>query len=252
MRGLKLYMALFFLVSGLCVMAQEAPEADPILIQVRGRVVSSADRSPVPYAHLINNRTHSGTITNADGYFNIEMLNIDSLVVSCVGFFREAFKVPYNYQPDSTVVFHLRPVSIGLPQVNVRGDKSKVNMDGIPIGKPINIDPKLRGDAFNERPPVIAALFNPISYWEYYLSKREKRKRNVREAMTMEKNWELYSKNYNKQVVMSLTGLDDKQADDFMIWFNSQDILPYTSTEYQIRAAIKHYFKVYKSEGHLE
>ena len=47
---------------------------------------------------------------------------------------------------------------------------------------------------------------------------------------------------------MLLTGLDEAQADDFMIWFNSQNVLPYTATEYEVRAAIRDYFILYAHE----
>ena len=97
---------------------------------------------------------------------------------------------------------------------------------GLGTGKPVDIAPELRGDAFNESPPVLAAFFNPISYWQYYLSKREKRKREVRKAILLEKNWEMHSQNYNKEMVMKLTGMNEPDADTFMVWFNAQDVLP--------------------------
>lgn len=131
------------------------------------------------------------------------------------------------------------------------GDKNRPNMEGIPVGKSTNIPQELRGDAFNEKPPVLAAFFNPLSYWQYYLSHKEKEKRRVREAVALQKNWEMHSRNYNKEMVKMLTGLNDEEADDFMVWFNSQNILPYTSTEYEVRASIREYFEVYKTEKNI-
>ncbi len=51
---------------------------------------------------------------------------------------------------------------------------------------------------------------------------------------------------------MMLTGMNDRQADDFMIWFNALNVLPYTSTEYEVRASIRKYFELYKREGRLK
>ncbi|NQU84938.1 MAG: carboxypeptidase-like regulatory domain-containing protein [Mariniphaga sp.] len=252
MAGLKFYILFFVLAVGVSVSAQESWEVDPIPIRVKGRVLNTADKTPVPYAHIINNRTHGGTITNASGNFTMDMLNIDSLDVSVLGFFKESFNVPYNYHPDSIVTFYLRPVSISIRQVDVAGEKPEVNMDGIPGGKPVDIDPELRGDAFNEKPPVLAAFFNPVSFWYYYLNKKEKQKREVRKAILTEKNWEMHSQNYNKEVVISLTGLTEIQAEEFMIWFNAQDVLPYTSTEYEVRASVREYFQIYKTQKEQE
>ena len=69
----------------------------------------------------------------------------------------------------------------------------------------------------------------------------------VREAMSLEQNWEMHSKNYNKEVVMKLTGLNEAEADSFMVWFNAQNVLPYTATEYEVRASITYYFDQYKN-----
>ena len=220
---------------------------DPILIRLKGRIISAADSSAVPYANIINNRTHTGTITNAEGYFSMEMLNIDSLVVTSVGYEKTVFKVPRNYNGHGTVTYLMKPVNYAIGQVDVKGEKQEYDL-GIGQGKPVDIDPELRGDAFNEKPPVLAALFNPISYWHYYLSRKERQKRDVREAIALERNWEMHSKNYNKEVVMKLTGLNEASADSFMVWFNAQNVLPYTSTEYEVRAAIIDYFGIYQRE----
>ncbi len=241
------YIVLFFLMTLAFTGWAQDDIVDPVLIRLQARIVSAADSSPVPYANIINYRTHGGTITKQDGYFTLEMLNIDSLVVTSVGYAKCIIKVPYNYSGQEVLVFKMLPLNYALGEVQVQGDKPKVDL-GLGTGKPVDIDPELRGDAFNETPPIIAAFFNPISYWQYYLSKREKRKREVRKAMILEKNWELYSQNYNKEMVMKLTGMNEPEADSFMVWFNTQDILPYTSTEYQIRAAIVEYFNYYKLE----
>jgi len=220
---------------------------DPILIKLQGKIISAGDSLPVPYANILNNRTHSGTTTNADGFFSIEMLNIDSLIVTSIGFERSILKVPANYTGYNTLTFVMLPSNYALREVRVEGEKPKVDL-GFETGSVSNIPVELRGDAFNEAPPVLAAFFNPISYWQYYLSKKEKRKREVRKEMVMQKNWEMHSQNYNKEKVMMLTGMNEMEADSFMIWFNSQDVLPYLSSEYQVRATIIEFFHYYKIE----
>ena len=224
---------------------------DPVLIRLNGRMISAADSLPVPYAYILNHRTHSGTNTNQDGYFSLEMLNIDTLEVSSVGYTKYIIKVPHNYSGSEVLVFIMLPVNYALGEVNVQGERPKLDL-GLGTGKPVDIAPELRGDAFNETPPILAAFFNPISYWQYYLSKSEKRKREVREAMLLEKNWEMHSRIYNKETVMKLTGMNEADADTFMGWFNAQNVLPYTSNEYQVRAAIVEYFHYYKLEQALK
>ena len=232
-------------------MAQEDDDVDPLLIKLQARLFSVGDSQPVPYANIINPRTHSGTITSNDGHFTLEMLNIDTLVVTSIGYKRGVIKVPGNYTGYGTLSFYIEPVNYALREVLVEGEKPKVDL-GFETGTTSNIPVELRGDAFNEAPPILAAFFNPISYWQYYLSKKEKRKREVRKDMVIMKYWEMHSQNYNKDKVMMLTGMDEMEADTFMIWFNSQDVLPYMSSEYQVRASIIEFFHYYRIEKAME
>lgn len=244
-KHIILFLLIFQIYSG---NAQEDFDIiDPMLIQFQAKIISAADSAVIPYANIVNNRTHSGTISNANGYFTLEMLNIDSLIISSVGHQKSVLKVPRNYNEYEVFNFVMKPVNYSISEVKVTGDKPHIDL-GFETGQPTTIAAELRGDAFNERPPILAALFNPISYWQYYLSKKEKRKRKVREAMVLEKNWEMHSKNYNKEMVQMLTGLNELQADTFMVWFNGQNILPYTASEYQVRASILEYFQMYKFE----
>ena len=244
----KYLLTIILVLSGFAGFAQDdSEEIDPMLITFKARVINAADSSAVPYANIINNRTHSGTITNTDGYFTLEMLNIDSLVITSVGYEHDIIKVPRNYSEYNVFTFVLHPMNYSVGEVKVTADKRVVDF-GIGGSKTIDIAPELRGDAYNKPPPILAAFFNPISYWQYYLSKKEKRKRKVRDAMALEKNWEMHSKNYNNEKVRMLTGLNEMQADSFMIWFNNENVLPYTSSEYQVRASIIEYYHYYLLE----
>ncbi len=225
---------------------------DPMPIRLRAKIISAGDGMAVPYAHVINNRTHGGTTSNSGGYFTLDMLNVDSLVISTMGFSKQVIHVPPTYNQDSILTIIIRPIVFGIREVTVEGEKQKVNLDGIPVGMPVDIDPELRGDAFNEKPPLLVAFFNPLSFWQYHLSKKEIRKRKVRRAMALEKNWEMHSRNYNKEMVIKLTGMNEQQTETFMIWFNAQNVLAYTSNEYQVRSSIREYFEIYKSEGLLK
>lgn len=245
----NIILILFLLLSIQCF-GQDDDLIDPILVRLQALIISSADSSAVPYASVVLNRTRSGVVTNPDGFFSLEILNIDSLVVSSVGFQKTVIKIPHNYNGNSVLTFMLEPEVYLVGEVQIKGERPSIDL-GLGTGKPTDIHPMLRGDAFNEKPPILAALFNPISFSQYYLSKREKQKREVRKLMFEEKYWEAHSKNYNREVVMSLTGMTDEQVDSYIIWFNSLEVLPYTATEYEVRVAVIEYFKIYQQEGRL-
>lgn len=250
MKNIKLVLIFVLFLSAFDLFAQEEVEIDPMPIKLKGQVLNLDDELPVPFAFVLNYRTHGGVTTDELGHFTMDMLNIDSLAISSLGFSKTTVRVPANYNEMNVLLLYAKPIRFALPEVKVKGEQAKVNMDGIPPAKKLNIDPQLRGNAYNKKPPVLAAVFNPVSFVQYYTSKREREKRETRKAILTEKHWEILSQYYNKELVMELTGLGDSAADDFMFYFNSKEVLNYTSNEYDVRNAIKEQYKIYRDEGH--
>lgn len=230
--------------------AQDFGEPDPMPVRLKAQILSIEDNAPVPYASVMNFRTRLAITTDGEGRFVMDMLNIDSLQVISLGFSAETLKVPRTYQEQNVQTFFLKPVRYAISEVKVKGQQPKVNMDGIPVGKKNDLDVSLRGDAFNEKPPILAAFFNPFSFLQYYISKSEKEKRDVRQAMVTEEQWQVLSKIYTKELVMELTGLTSERADELMIYINSKGLLSHFSNEYDVHLAIKESYQQFKAEGH--
>ena len=246
-RTISISVFCFFLLLNLAMAQSFDDEVDPILIKLKGQVVNIDDGLPVPFAHVINMRTHGGTTTDTFGNFNFEMLNVDSLAISAVGFKKIYLRVDPHHNENNLYIIQAIPAIFAIKEVQVKGELRKLDL-GLPQAKPVNIDPELRGDAFNSKPPVIAALFTPLSFLQYYLSHNEKEKREVRKAIVSEERWQILSQYYTKDVVMNLTGLNETEADKFMLYFNSKGILNHTSSEYDVRAAIIEQYKLWLQE----
>lgn len=232
------------------VFAQDDADRDPMPIRLKGQILSLEDELPVPNAFVLNFRTHSGVAADDLGKFVLDMLNIDSLSVSSLGFTKMVVHIPANYNQMNVLTIYLKPVRFAVPEVGVQGQQKKVNLEGVPVGKKLNIDPELRGNAFNKRPPVLAAIFNPVSYIQYYTSRRERQKREARKAIVTEAHWAELSQIYTKKLVMELTGLNDSAADNLMIYINSKGLLNQMSNDYDVRETIKQQYKLYEAEGH--
>ena len=236
----------FLGASLLPALAQQEEIIDPMPVRLNGKVINADDGEPIPYAHIVNLRRQGGTITNLRGEFTLEILNIDSLAISAVGFVRTSLRLPRNYREGEALIIELKPVRYALGEVKVTNEK--VNMHGIPQGKQPDIPIELRGSAFNRRPPLLAAIFNPLSFMQYHLSGSEREKRAVREAIITEQQWERLSQWYNKETVMELTGLDNEEADRFMIYFNQKGVLYPHANAYDVREAILVQFRLYLEE----
>jgi len=245
----SLLLSFSFFLFPFFLFSQEPEEIDPMPIRLKGQILNLEDELPVPFATVLNFRTHGSVVADDQGRFTIEMMNIDSLSISSLGFSKTTARVPVNYSEMNVLIIYAKPVRFSLKETKIQGEKQNVNLDGLPPSKKVDIDPALRGDAYNNKPPIIAAFFNPASYLQYYLSKSERDKRETRKAILTEQQWAELSVYYNKKLVMELTGLNDVQADWFMMYINGKGLLDQMKSEYDARAIIREQFKIYKEEG---
>lgn len=239
---------LFIFISHL-VWAQ-TDEVDPMPIKLKGQVLNLEDEMPVPNAIIMNMRTKLTISTDLQGRFTMDALNIDSLQITSLGYAKSVAHIPANYNEMNVLIIYAKPIRFSIPDVNVRGAQKKVNMEGVPVGKENKVAPELRGDAYDKKPSALAAVFTPASFLQYHLSKSEKEKRETRKAIVTEKHWEIISQYYNKKMVQDLTGLNNTEADYFMMYINGKGLLNEMRTEYDVRNIIKEQFKLYRAEGH--
>lgn len=246
-RGVSI--ALLFVILSQVVWSQ-TDEVDPMPIKLKGQVLNLEDEMPVPNAIIMNMRTKGTISADLQGRFVMDALNIDSLQITSLGYAKSVAHIPANYNEMNVLIIYAKPIRFSIPDVNVKGAQKKVNMEGVPVGKENKVAPELRGDAYDKKPPVIAAIVNPASFLQYHLGKSEKEKRETRKAIVTEKHWELISQYYNKKMVQDLTGLNNTEADYFMMYINGKGLLNEMRTEYDVRNIIKEQFKLYRAEGH--
>src|SRR5690554_6358747 len=121
MKSLRFFSIWMFILFAMFARSQTDPTLiDPILVRLKGRLVSASDSIPIPYANIINNRNRSGTTTNNEGYFTLDVLNIDSLIVSSVGYQKTVLYIPHHYMGYDIITFTMNPVSYAVEEVNVK------------------------------------------------------------------------------------------------------------------------------------
>ena len=244
MRLGKIIILILFLSAFLLVKAQEP---DLYIVNIKGVVTSAETGEPIPYAHIINPRVHGGTTTNADGFFSINMLTEDTLTIRSIGFVDYKFTVD-EFPPKQKYEIVMKPVRYLLDQVDVT---KKLNMGkqlGLPEAKPLDIPIELRGNSYNEKPSWLAAIFSPISFLDYHLNNKEKGKRETLKAIKSDKEWNQFSTYHNLENIKRLTGLDGNEADNFMIYCNMNNHLPYNASQMEIEFQIMDLFFKYKKE----
>jgi hypothetical protein len=247
MKYVKQIFLLILVFITIHVSAQDVEEVDPMPITLKGKVLNLDDETPVSSATVLNYRTHSTVITDEQGRFTMEMLNIDSLSISSIGYSKTTARVPANYNEMNVLILYAKPIRYAIPEVDITGKKLKV--EGLPTGKKVAIPAELRGDAYNKKPPLIAALVNPLSFAQYHLSKSEREKRETRKAIITEKQWNIISEYYNKKLVMEVTGINEPQAELLMLYINSKDLFSQMRSDYDVRNIIKEQYEIYKNDA---
>ncbi|WP_027472909.1 hypothetical protein [Saccharicrinis fermentans] len=79
----------------------------------------------------------------------------------------------------------------------------------------------LRSGNFSSKPPVLAAVFNPLSFIHYYTSKQEKRKRNAIKELAKDAEQQKINVFYNRDIIKEVSGYEEgKKLNDFIVYCN--------------------------------
>ena len=213
------------------------------MVKVTAQVLDDLTAQPVPYVNVINQRVRGGTMTDKEGKFTLQADPTDTLTFKSLGYIDK--KVPVTEMLHENAVVTMAPVRYQLSGVEITGEGRKVNMTGIPVGKMSTVPIELRGE-FASKPKLLTAIFHPTSFLYYKFSKEEKEKRNTLVAIKSEREWQLFSLVYNKEIAARLTGLKGDELDNFMVYFNAFSNLRFSATTYEVEKRIKEVFAEYK------
>ncbi len=230
------------------LLAQEdEPIIDPVLVFFKGRLLDKLTGEPVAYANVVNLRTKGGTTTDIYGYFSMELLNVDTMMVSVLGYKKDRLTIPLKYREGVLQEYQIEAIRFPISEVEISGKRRELSFGDLGTGKVDSISPEYRSTTWSENPKWWQALLSPISFIEYH-GKAEKQRRLYRETLATEQDWKRLSKYYNQEMVQELTGLKGASVDSFMIYFNAENKLTGRSSEYEVREAIANMYRQYMQE----
>lgn len=210
------------------------------MVNIKGQVIDEMTKEGVGYAQVLNMRIRGGTMTDANGNFSIQADPSDTLTFKSLNYKSKRVPVSEIYNTKIGIAkIMLSPVRILLNQVEIESTGPKVNMNGIPVGKSVSTPVELRSDYFASRPTALMAIFKPLSFISYHLSKSEKEKRATLTAIHSERDWQILSLVYNKDVIHRISGLSGNALEDFMLYCNAFNGLPVNANSYDVEKRIK-------------
>lgn len=215
------------------------------MVKVSAQVLDDMTGVPVPYVNVINQRVRGGTMCDKEGKFTLQADPIDTLTFKSLGYLDK--RIPVSELMKENAVVTMAPVRYQLGGVEITGEGPKVNMSGIPVGKMSTVPIELRGE-FASKPKLLTAIFHPTSFLYYKFSKEEKEKRNTLMAIKTDREWQLFSLVYNKEIASRVTGLQGDELDNFMVYFNAYSNLRFSATTYEVEKRLKEVFAEYKKK----
>ena len=216
------------------------------MVKVSAQVRDDLTGLVIPYVNVINQRVRGGTMTDKEGKFSLQADPTDTITFRSIGYIDKKVPVSEIVSKENATIT-MAPVRYQLEGVEITGQSQKVNMSGLlDYAKNMsNIPVELRTE-FATKPTVLTAIFHPTSFLYYNFNKEEKSKRNTLMAIRTEREWQLFSLVYNKEIAERLTGLQGDELDNFMVYFNAFSNLRFSATTYEVEKRVKEVFAEYK------
>jgi len=221
------------------------------LVTITGQTVDSSSGEGLSNVQVLNFRVHGGTMTDSNGKFSIQADPSDTLSFKLLGY--EERKIPVkelmNDKADQKIA--LKVIRYQIPEVQVQG-KGILHLNLGLGGKENPLPSELRSEDFASKPNLLSAVFNPLAFMHYKLSKSEKEKRTTLAAIYSERDWQILSLVYNKDIIQKMTSLTGDDLDDFMAYCNAYSDFKANATTYEVQKKIKDLFAEYKKTHPLK
>ena len=236
--------------------AQSSLDHEPVAftINISGEIIDQENGEAVPYVNIINKNTDQGTTSDLSGKFNIPVSQADTLIFSAVGFDKYTLVVANENVKDNQlkVKILLEPSTYELSPVNVYAYKDEASFKQaiLDLDVPQSPQPKIviPGSYDGPRHDLNGkfAISSPISAVQNLFSKEAKELRKYQEVMKEYPQQKLIVEKYNREVVEKITGLKDKELNEFMLFCKIPDDYIIKANDYEIILAVNECFKEFK------
>jgi hypothetical protein len=205
---------------------------------ISGRVISAADSSVMPFVYIINKSNGNGTMSDAEGRFNLAVTARDTVLAAYFGYFKlEVVAEDLLARPGQATLV-LRPMPFALREVQVNAFRIKPHereyMEDI-------IDRSRMRD--------IDAFSSPITALYMQFSREGKQIRKLARIFEQLLIDELVQKKLSRDILVKLTGDDKIDYDAFRRYcYHLDDFFIIGHEGAELYSKVMDCYRKYKSE----
>lgn len=249
---MRYFVVFFFLFLTTTLMAQDVTSQ-----KVSGVIVNDNGLAAISNVNVINLNKVRGTISDAKGFFEIEVSVNDTLHFSLIGFQSIKVRVTNDWIKNKTTKIQLTEKAIALEEVNIM----PYNLTGY-----LEIDSKLiptrenfrysisgltEGYEAGEYSPnafgrVLGSIFNPADMLYNFFGKKPKELKRLKEMKKDETVRNLLESKYDRETIAVLLGINKSEIAEILQRCNYSDSFIQTANDLQIMDAISGCYEEYK------
>lgn len=219
---------------------------------IKGYTINTENLDVVQLANIRNIKSNERWISNRNGFFNISVHPNDTIKISAIGF-QNMFIAVQNILPKNhvdTIIVLMKSISYQLKDVTIKSNFRRDSIARI-VSKLLLHDSLLnnynriylrpKGKIYLSKNPLYPGIIYEGPLTDLYNKFSKEGKDNISfEAFV--KYCSMQQKvddKYNKELIKSLTNIDDLELDEFILFCNLNRNFIYSANQYDLYTAIK-------------
>ena len=232
---------------------------------LKGQIINAESKKALSAAHVLNLNSVTGTITNANGFFDILTQANDTILISYLGFQSIKLKVTNDLLKGNELVISLYEKANEIKEVVIKSTKligvleidvkqvpkdrfTRIHINGLPqtyeVGKPVSQ---------NITSPI-AALFKPIDFLYNHFGNKPKQLKKLQKLKKVDNLRKMLAGKFDREVMMEYLQMDKEELSKLLIDCNYSDYFIRKASDLQMIEAILDCYENYKAikKGKIE
>jgi hypothetical protein len=243
-----------FLLCSLIVFSQEKEKTK----QLKGQIIHNESKDPLQNAHIINLNTVIGTITDSNGYFELNTIANDTIYVSFLGFQSIKIKVTNDLLKGNEVIISLHETTQEIKEVVVKSHKligvleidaknipkdiyTRIHIDGISQTYEVGV---ARAKSYDS---PIAAIFQPIDFFYNQFGNKPVQLKKLRKLKEDDQLRSIMEQKFNREIMMEYLNMDYAELNELLNNCNYSEYFIKKASDLQIIEALLECYENYKA-----